>query len=80
MAFAPAKFAQEWQAGWNAQGHGSQAPGRQPDLRFHLRDAFQGHDTLVFTYENHRGVLAAETLSFTVEGLVWQASACHAGE
>lgn len=57
----------------------SMALERQPDLRFHLRDAFQGHDTLVLTYENHRGVLAAETLSFTVD-LAWQASACRASE
>lgn len=34
---------------------------------------------MVITYENHRGVLAAETLYFGADGLVTQAAACHAG-
>ena len=49
----------------------------QPDLRFVVTDVFQGHHMIVVTYENHRGVLAAETLMFDAQGLVWQASACH---
>jgi hypothetical protein len=32
---------------------------------------------LVITYENHKLVLAAETLRFGPDGLVVEASACH---
>ncbi len=49
----------------------------QPDLRFSVRDVFAGADMVVITYENHRGVLAAETLEFGAGGLVHRASACH---
>ncbi len=50
---------------------------RQPDLRFSVRDVFEGHEMLVISYQNHRGILAAETLHFDADGLVFQASACH---
>lgn len=50
---------------------------QQPDLRFDLCDVFSGHQVLVITYLNHRGVCAAETLHFDDAGLVWMASACH---
>ena len=50
---------------------------RQRDLRFEVRDVFEGHDMLVITYTNHRGVLAAETLYFDPDGQVFLASACH---
>lgn len=50
---------------------------RQPDLRFHVLEVFEGHDMLVITYRNHRGVLAAETLYFDETGAVFRAAACH---
>lgn len=50
---------------------------KQPDLHFTVQDVFEGHDGLVITYMNHRGVLAAETLHFGADGLVDVASACH---
>ena len=49
----------------------------QPDLAFELVDVFDGADTMVITYRNHKGVLAAETLHFDSAGMVWMASACH---
>ncbi len=55
----------------------SQALELQPDLRFHVQDVFHGHGMLVITYENHKLVLAAETLRFGPDGLVVEASACH---
>lgn len=53
---------------------------RQPDLRFEVQDVFQGHDMMVITYRNHRGVLAAETLYFDTADKVYQAAACHVKE
>lgn len=50
---------------------------RQPDLRFKVQDVFEGHEMLVISYLNHRGVLATETLYFDLDGLVYQAAACH---
>ncbi|MEM6310971.1 MAG: nuclear transport factor 2 family protein [Pseudomonadota bacterium] len=50
----------------------------QPDLAFEVTQVFEGHETLVITYRNHRGVMAAETLRFGSDGLVVEASACHA--
>lgn len=58
----------------------AQALARQPDLRFEVVDVFEGHQMLVITYRNHRGVLAAETLRFGEDGLVIEASACHRSE
>ncbi len=49
----------------------------QPELKFTVRDVFEGHEMLVIAYENHVGVMAAETLRFGVDGLVVEASACH---
>ena len=54
-----------------------QALSKQPDLKFRVTDVFHGHGMLVIAYENHRGVLAAETLRFGPDGLVVEASACH---
>ena len=51
----------------------------QPDLRFSVQNVYAGHDMLVIAYTNHRGVQAAETLRFGADGLVAEASACHAG-
>ncbi len=53
---------------------------RQPELRFELVDVFEGHDMMVLTYRNHRGILAAETLRFGADGRVVEASACHRKE
>lgn len=50
----------------------------QPDLSFVVVDVLHGHGMLVITYRNQRGVLAAETLRFGPDGLVVEASACHA--
>lgn len=56
----------------------SRALATQPDLRFTVQQVFAGHMMLVISYENHRGVLAAEVLYFDDQGLVYQAAACHA--
>ena len=53
---------------------------RQPELRFSVQDVFEGHQMLVITYRNHRDILAAETLYFDDEGMVFQAAACHRPE
>lgn len=49
----------------------------QPELRFQVQDVFEGHDMLVISYLNHKGVLAVETLYFGADGLMFQAAACH---
>ena len=56
----------------------SKALSAQPELSFVVVNVFKGHGMMVITYENQRGVLAAETLRFGTEGLVVEASACHA--
>lgn len=50
----------------------------QPDLKFMVSDVFFGHDMMVISYLNHRDIRAAETLRFAPNGLVIEASACHA--
>jgi len=50
---------------------------KQPDLKFDVQHVFKGHQMMVITYLNHRGVRAAETLFFNERGQVIQASACH---
>lgn len=55
----------------------SQALIRQPNLRFRVQDVFLGADMMVITYLNHNDILAAETLYFDTDGLVFRASACH---
>lgn len=50
---------------------------KQPELKFAVQDVYEGHNMLVISYVNHRGILAAETLYFDDEGLVYQAAACH---
>lgn len=49
----------------------------QPDLHFEVQDVFEGHQMLVISYLNHKGILAAETLYFDADGKVFQAAACH---
>lgn len=56
----------------------AQALARQPDLRFQIDTVYQGHDMLVITYTNQKSVRAAETLRFGPDGLIVEASACHA--
>jgi len=51
---------------------------RQPDLRFEVLEVFEGHEMLVLTYRNQVGRTAVETLRFDGDGLVVEASACHA--
>ena len=64
--------------GWTAlRAYWAAALERQPDLRFSVRDVFEGHEMLAISYLNHRGVLAVETLYFDSDGLVFQAAACH---
>lgn len=50
---------------------------RQPDLAFNVQDVFEGHEMMVISYTNHRGVRAAEVLYFDASGRVYQAGACH---
>ena len=50
---------------------------KRPDLNFKVQHILKGHQMMVITYLNHRGLRAAETLFFDEEGLVTQASACH---
>lgn len=50
----------------------------QPDLSFVVVDVLHGYGMCVITYRNQRHVLAAETLRFGADGLVVEASACHA--
>ncbi len=56
----------------------ARALSKQPDLKFEVRHIFKGHQMMVITYQNHRGVRAAETLFFDKNGQVTQASAFHA--
>lgn len=56
----------------------SKALAQQPDLSFVVVDVFKGHAMMVITYRNQHDVLAAETLRFGVDGLIVEASACHA--
>ncbi|OWU83672.1 hypothetical protein ATO6_17580 [Oceanicola sp. 22II-s10i] len=51
----------------------------QPDLRFRVVDVFEGWRMLVLSYENHRGVMAAEALWFDADGMVVQAAGCQQG-
>lgn len=60
-----------WGAYW------AKALARQPDLHFTVRDVFEGHQMLVISDTNHRGVLAAETLYFDADGQVFRAAACQ---
>ena len=53
---------------------------RQPDLRFEIVDVFEGYEMMVISYRNHRGVLAAETLHFDADCMIYQASGCHRPE
>jgi ketosteroid isomerase-like protein len=50
---------------------------RQPYLRFSVQDVFEGHEMMVISYLNHKGILATETLYFDADGMVFQAAACH---
>ncbi|MEL7181953.1 MAG: nuclear transport factor 2 family protein, partial [Pseudomonadota bacterium] len=50
---------------------------RQPDLKFRVQDVFAGHEMLVISYLNHRGVLATETLYLDTNDKVFLAAACH---
>ncbi|QJF50531.1 YybH family protein [Roseobacter ponti] len=54
-----------------------QALEAQPTLAFRVQDVFGGYQMIVITYLNHRDVLAAETLYFNEEGLVYRAAASH---
>jgi len=56
----------------------SRALAQQADLSFVVVNVFGGHGMMVICYGNHRDVLAAETLRFGPDGLVVEASACHA--
>lgn len=51
---------------------------KQPDLSFVVVDVLHGYGMVVITYRNQRNVLAAETIRFGADGLVVEASACHA--
>ena len=64
----------------NLRTYWSAALERQPDLKFDVQNVFEGHEMMVITYRNHRGVLAAETLHFGCDNLVHTAAACHRQE
>ncbi|MDC1481633.1 nuclear transport factor 2 family protein [Ascidiaceihabitans sp.] len=51
---------------------------KQPDLSFVVVDVLHGYGMVVITYRNQRHLLAAATLRFGADGLVVEASACHA--
>jgi len=55
----------------------AQALEQQPTLVFKVHSVFEGANMMVITYSNHRNTLAAETLYFDENGLVYRASACH---
>lgn len=55
----------------------SQALMRQPNLEFRVQDVFFGADMMVITYLNHNNILAAETLYFDADDMVFRAAACH---
>ena len=55
----------------------ARALAKQPNLKFKVIDVFHGFEMLVIIYENHQGVIAAETLRFNKDGVVIEASACH---
>ncbi|MBB96530.1 MAG: hypothetical protein CML68_18275 [Rhodobacteraceae bacterium] len=59
------------------QAYWAAALQKQPDLAFRVQTVFEGHGMIVIVYLNHRDVLAAETLYFGADGLVYQAAACH---
>jgi ketosteroid isomerase-like protein len=61
------------------EAYWSRALAAQPDLHFDVLEVFVGHEMLVILYANHKRVRAAETLRFAPDGLVIEASACHAG-
>ena len=50
----------------------------QPNLSFVVVDVMHGYGMMVITYRNQNNVLAAETLRFGADGLIVEASACHA--
>ena len=56
----------------------SEALKRQPNLHFTVTNVFEGYKTMVISYRNQNDILAAETLYFDDDALVFQASACHA--
>ena len=56
----------------------SAALDRQPDLHFTVTQTYLGHGELILAYRTHAGVEAAERLRFDADGLVTEASACHA--
>jgi ketosteroid isomerase-like protein len=55
----------------------SAALARQPELEFSVQDVFEGHNMMIISYLNHRGVLASEVLYFDAAGKVYRAAACH---
>ena len=56
----------------------SKALAKQPDLSFVVVDVLHGYGMMVITYRNQHHVLAVETLRFGADGVVVEASACHA--
>ena len=50
----------------------------QPQLRFEVLGVFAGHEMVAIHYRNQKGTGAVENLRFGADGLVCEASACHA--
>ena len=61
----------------NLRAYWAAALQQQPDLKFTVQEVFEGHEMMIISYLNHRGVLASETLYFDANGTVVQAAACH---
>lgn len=52
----------------------------QPDLKFELKQALAGHDTVTLIYRNHRGQDAAEALEFNGDGKAVRSYACYTSQ
>ena len=50
---------------------------KQKELKFQVLEVLDGADMLVLIYSNQNDVLAAETLYFDDNKMIYQASACH---
>ncbi len=50
---------------------------RQPNRHLEVIDVFSGQNILVITYRDERDVVAAETMCFDADDLVYMSSACQ---
>ena len=75
------EFAKAWEDGWNSHDLNTIMDLYREDIVFRSQKAVPlvgcGHEKLVISYLNHRGVLATETLYLDAEDKVFLAAACH---